>query len=204
MFAQTWIIVKRTGVGYPARRRRYPQIKDDSNMQTLIAIVVILLTSSIAPAQWKKDGKPVPDAPERKMVGDFGGHLLVVKDPRAFIEEWQKPETPHINPVSTVKRGELLGAFVLFAGCKPDAQGVCNSEVDYVFYKPDGTVYAEMKNQPLWKEQAPPAPNTQLSRAILGIRLEQADPPGEYKIKAKVSDLNANVSFELETKIRLQ
>jgi hypothetical protein len=29
-------------------------------------------------------------------------------------------------------------------------------------------------------------------------------PRGEYRVKAKVSDLNANVSFELETKFRLE
>jgi hypothetical protein len=34
--------------------------------------------------------------------------------------------------------------------------------------------------------------------------MEKGDPPGEYKIKAKVSDLNAALSFELETKIRLK
>src|ERR1041385_4007794 len=173
-------------------------------MKTLATIAVILLTGSVSLAQWNKDGKPIADAPDRKSVGTFGGHLLVVKDPRAFIEEWQKPETPQIHPVSTVQRGELFGAFVLFAGCKPDAQGACNSEVDYSFYRPDGTLYAEQKGQPLWKETAPPAPNTQLGHAILGFRMEKDDPAGEYTIKAKVSDLNANISFELETKIRLQ
>lgn len=174
-------------------------------MKTLtIAIAVILVTSSVAQTQWKKDGKPIEDTPDRKWVNGFGGQLLVVKNPRAFVEDWQKPETPKINPATRVKRGELLGAFVLFAGCKADAQGMCNSEVDYFLYRPDGSLYAERKSQPLWKEQAPAAPNTQLSRAILGIRMEKNDPAGEYKVKAKVSDLNANISFELETKIQLQ
>ena len=167
-------------------------------------IAIVLLTSSVAQAQWKKDGKPIEDSADRKSVGAFGGHLLVVREPKAFIENWQKPEPPRINPVTEVQRGELLGAFVLFAGCKPDTQGRCNSEVDYSFYRPDGSLYAEQKGQPLWKEQAPPSRNTQLSRAILGIRMEKGDPPGEYKIKAKVSDLNAALSFELETKIRLK
>jgi hypothetical protein len=174
-------------------------------MKTLATtLAVILLTSALAHTQWRKDGKPVEDTPDRKSVGAFGGQLLVVKNPREFVEDWQKPETPKINPVTKVKRGELLGAFVLFAGCKADAQGACNSEVDYYLYRPDGSLYAEMKSQPLWKEQAPPSPNTQLSRAILGIRMQKNDPAGEYKIKAKVSDLNADISFELETKIRLE
>ena len=174
-------------------------------MKTLAAAVaVILLLGLVAHSQWRKEGKTLEDTPDRKSVNGFGGQLLVVKDPKAFIEEWQKPEMPHINPASKVKRGELLGAFVLFVGCKTDEQGVCNAEVDYLIYHPDGSLYVERKGQPLWKEQAPPAPNIQLSRAILAIRFEKNDPAGEYKIKAKVSDLNAAVSFELETKIRLQ
>lgn len=175
-------------------------------MKTLAAtIAVILLTSSVALAQWKKqDGTPVENTPDRKSVGAFGGHLLVVKDPKAFIEEWLKPETPHINPATTVQRGELLGAIVLFAGCKTDAQGACNAEVDYSLYRPDGSLYEEQKGQPLWKDQAPPPQNIQLGRAILAIRLKPDDAAGDYKIKAKVSDLNANITFELETKIRLQ
>ena len=174
-------------------------------MKTLTAaIAVILIASSVAHAQWKKDGKPVEDTPDRKSVGVFGGHLLVVEDPRGFIADWQKPKTPQINPVSKVKRGELVGAFVLFAGCKPNAEGNCNSEVDFSLYRPDGTLHAERKAQPLWKQQAPPQQNTQLSTAILGMRFEKDDENGEYKIKAKVSDLNAGISFELETTIRLQ
>lgn len=173
-------------------------------MKTLAAIAVILITSSAMQAQWKKDGKPVEDTPDRKSVGGFGAQLLVVRNPRAFIDDWQKPEMPQIDPVTIAQRGELLGAFVLFAGCKPDAQGTCNAEVDYFLYRPDGSLYAEMKGQPLWKEKAPPPANTQLSRAILGIRPEKDDTAGAYTIKAKVSDLNAAISFELETKIRLQ
>ncbi|PWT93497.1 MAG: hypothetical protein C5B55_04465 [Blastocatellia bacterium] len=174
-------------------------------MKILAAIfAVLLLSNGVAHAQWKKDDKSVEDTPDRKSVGAFGAQLLVVRDPRGFIEDWQKPQTPEIKPVSEVKRGELLGAFVLFAGCKPDEREMCNSEVDYSFYRPDGSLYAERKQQPLWKEQAPPSANIQLSRAILGIRMEKDDPPGEYKIKAKVSDLNAVVSFELETMIRLK
>lgn len=174
-------------------------------MKTCAALVLLLLfCSGIASAQWKKGDERVTDTPDRKSVDGFGGQLLIVENPRAFIEEWEKPETPNIKPATTVKRGDLLGAFVLFAGCQPDAQGNCNSEVDYAVYKPDGSLYAERKAQPLWKEKPPPVPNIQLGKAILGIRIEEKDPAGEYVVKAKVSDLNRKVSFELETKFQLQ
>jgi hypothetical protein len=174
-------------------------------MKTCAALVILLFfCSGIASAQWKKGDERLADTPDRKSVNGFGGHLLVVENPGAFIEEWQKPETPNIKPATEVKRGDLIGAFVLFGGCKTDAQGNCNSEVDYAVYKPDGSLYAERKEQPLWKEKAPPATIIQLSRAILAIRMEKEDPAGEYVVKAKVSDLNAHITFELETKFRLK
>jgi hypothetical protein len=168
-----------------------------------VIIFFLLIVTSAASAQWKKGDERVEDAPDRKSVNGFGGYLIVVENPREFIDEWSKPETPNIKTATKMKRGVMFGAFVLFAGCKPDAQGICNSEVDYMIYKPDGSLYAERKSQPLWKEKSPPAQNTQLSNAILGFRMEKHDPAGEYRVKAKVSDLNADISFELETKFRL-
>lgn len=173
-------------------------------MKIIVAMLMIVLANVMASAQWKKGDEKVADTAERKSVNGFAGHLIIVEDPKAFIAKWSKPETPEIKPVTEVKRGTVIGAFVLFAGCKPDSAGVCNAEVDYVVIKPDGEVYAERKAQPLWKEKAPPAPNIQLSRAILGIRMEPNDPAGEYKVRAKVSDLNAGITFELETKFRLE
>ena len=167
-------------------------------------LFLILMAASPASSQWKQNDKPASDAPDRKEVSGFGGHLIVVENPREFIQEWLKPDTPKIKSATNVKRGDSIGAFVLFAGCKTDAQGVCNSEVDYTVYKPDGSMFAERKEEPLWKEQAPPAPNIQLGRAILAFRLGKEHPAGEYKVKAKVSDLNANITFELETKFRLK
>lgn len=171
---------------------------------TAAVVVLILLGVGVATAQWKKGDERIADSPDRKSVEGFGGHLIIVKDPRAFVEEWEKPEMPKIDIAKEATRGPVFGAFVLFAGCKPDAQGVCNAEVDYAVYKPDGSLYAEQKGQPLWKDPAPPVPNIQLSRAILAIRFEKQDPAGDYKVTAKVSDLNAKVSFDLETKISLK
>jgi hypothetical protein len=173
-------------------------------MKIIVAVLTIILVNAMVSAQWKKGDENAGDTSERKSVNGFGGHLIIVEDPKGFIEEWSKPKTPNIKLVTDVKRGEVIGAFVLFAGCKPDSEGVCNSEVDYVVLKPDGNLYAERKGQPLWKEQAPPAQNIQLSRAILGIRMEPNDPAGEYRVRAKVSDLNAGITFELETKFRLK
>ncbi len=165
---------------------------------------LILIAAAPAFSQWKQNDERAVDAPDRKAVNGFGGHLIIVENPREFIDEWLKPETPNIMSASDVKRGEPIGAIVLFAGCKVDAQGACNSEVDYAIYKPNGKLFVERKKQPLWKEQAPPAPNVQLGRAILALSMGKDDSAGEYVVKAKVSDLNADISFELETKFILR
>jgi hypothetical protein len=173
-------------------------------MKIIVALLLVVLANVMVSGQWKKGDETVEDTAERKSVNGFGGHLIIVEDPKGFIKEWIKPQTPNIKPVTNAKRGKAIGAIVLFVGCKPDSAGVCNSEVDYVLIKPDGSVYGEGKEQPLWKEQAPPPKNVQLGRAIMTIRLEPKDPTGEYTVRAKVSDLNAGITFELETKFRLK
>jgi hypothetical protein len=174
-------------------------------MKIAVALLFLILVA-VSPAfcQWKKNGESAADTPERKAVSGFGGHLIVVKNPREFIQDWLKPERPEIKTADEVKRGETIGVLVLFAGCKQDGKGECNSEVSYEVYKPDGSLYAERKANPLWKEKAPPTPNVQVGRAILAFRLGKDDAEGDYKVKAKVSDRNADISFELETKFSLK
>src|SRR6266403_1803770 len=97
------------------------------NISTIL--FMILIAAAPALAQWKQNNERAVDAPDRKDVNGFGGQLIIVENPRDFIQEWLKPETPKIKSASDVKRGEPIGAIVLFAGCKVDAQGACNSEV---------------------------------------------------------------------------
>lgn len=169
-----------------------------------LTFLLVLFVALPGFAQWSRDGKPQPDSDDRKSLNGFGANLLVLKNPRDVIKEWQKPETPHFDPANNVKRGEAIGVFVFFAGCKKDRQGNCNTEVDYTVYKPDGSLYAERKAQTLWKEEAPPPPIIQMGRAILAFAAGQTDPLGEYKVKAKVSDLTAGTSFELTTNFNVK
>jgi hypothetical protein len=156
------------------------------------------------PGIWRVDGTPAENTPEHKAVGGFGAHLIVIKDPRAFIEMWQRPEMPRFETAKVVGFDESIGVLVLFAGCKSDSSGICNAEVDYCIYKPDGTILTEQKKQKLWKREPPPAKVTQLGQAVLGFRTAKTLPVGEYKVTAKIYDLNADVSFELRTQFELK
>ena len=172
-------------------------------MKKVVLILNLLLMTTAAAAQWQTEDKKVADTPDRKSVNGFGIHLLAVKDPRAFVQEWLKPQQPKIEPAKKIRAGEPIGIIVLFAGCK-EASGSCDSEVDYTIYKPDGSVFVQRLKQPLWKEAAPPKPNIQLGRAILAFQFQKGQPTGQYKIKASVRDINANTMVDLETQIELK
>jgi hypothetical protein len=178
-------------------------MKENLSMKYFVLTsLFVLLVATPASSQWRQGNELAGDTPVRKFVNGFGGNLIVVEDPNKFVQDWQKPETPKITLATEVKRGVTVGVMVLFAGCKADARGDCNADVDYLIYKPDGTIYTDQKGQPLWHDAAPPSPIIQLGRAILGLRLAASDPIGEYRIKAKLTDHNANISFELETKFK--
>lgn len=153
--------------------------------------------------RWRVDGRIEKDRPDAKAVNGFGALLVVLNNPAEFIKEWMKPEQPNVYSAKTAKPGEPLGIMVLFAGCRPGSGGLCNTEVDYTIYAPDGKIFFEQKALPLWKDLAPPKPNTQLGRSMLKFEMRTTNSTGDYKIKAKIYDKNADLSFELETQFTL-
>ena len=159
----------------------------------LFAALVVAMPLS---AQWKEDGKPIPDEPWRKSAGNFGAMLLLSDDPGDFVDQWRRPETPKIRTTETAERGKPIGAFVLFRGCK-EVGGKCKCTVDFTTLRPDGTVYGKQEGIDMWSNPAPPGENMQLGNASIGIDIEPDDPAGKYTMKAAVHDLNASVSVEL-------
>lgn len=80
-------------------------------MKILLAVLVIVFANVMVSAQANQGDEKAADTSERKSVNGFGGHLIVVENPRGFIEEWQKPQTPNIKPAKDVTRGKVIGAF---------------------------------------------------------------------------------------------
>ncbi len=177
-------------------------------MKTAFILTVLLVLSCQTNSSQKRNmTQREPDDSARKAVNGFGAHLVLADNPQGFVDEWLNPASggePQLNFASVAKRGEPFAAFVLFAGCLPDKAGICNTEVDFTVYKPDGSVYAERKGLELWKKQAPPEQNVQLSTANIVMRIRENDPAGEYKVKAIVRDLNRKVTFELNQKFKVQ
>ena len=170
----------------------------------LLTVVILLLFGAPVAAQWRKEGKIVPDEPWRRQKGDLAVSLMITADPNGFLEQWNRAPSldykPQIKTASTVPRGGTVMGFVIFSGCKPNAAGSCDATVDWILLKPDGTVYADQKGAVLWKGKAM-KDILMLSETNLGLQVEQDDPLGEYTMKAAVHDQVEKVSVEVEAKL---
>ncbi len=190
--------------------------------------LVILLAASPAFCLWEQNDKTTGET-NFKEVNGFSGYLTLADDPREKLQRWLDPrEIVTLMAMPTMKRSKTMGAFVELLGCKQNAQGVCSVQVNYTIYKPDGSILAKRsvwKREVLWKKQASPTPRRSKPRysskrqgrkgvdiafnhsnglARMHFKLGKDDPVGEYKVNAKVSDLNADISFEVELNFYLR
>jgi hypothetical protein len=171
-------------------------------VKLLSTALFLLLAASSGFSQSSQNDDRAHMFPDRYSVSGFGARLVVTENPRDYVQKWQKPDIPKINSATEVKLEETVGVFVVFTGCQTNALAACNAEVDYTIYRPGGSVFADRKALTLWK--GPASPDLRLAEGFLPFRLGKNEPSGQYKVKAKVSDLNAGISLELETKFRLK
>ncbi len=97
---------------------------------------------------------------------------------RAWLE-WRPGAT--LDTVTEVRPGTAALAIARVRGCLVDG-GRCNVNVDYTIYKPDGSVFRELKLQPV--EQGKTVPS-------LRFTLTATDPAGLYRVVATIRDLTA-------------
>lgn len=178
-------------------------------MQKIPALAVLVLFCALvtAHAQWREGGAAVPDTEWSKSDGDFGAMLLVTDDPEGFFERWNQPPSqdymPRMATVSSATRDDTVVAVVIFTGCSANPNGDRESEVDFKVLFPDGSVYADLEGGELWTgKPAPTPPTIQVSIANLGLKIENDDPFGIYRMEAvvrdKVTSRQLKLSQELE------
>ena len=164
-------------------------------------LFLILIAASPGFSIREQDHKTASDEPNYKRVNGFSGYLTVDDYPHDRVRRWLDPvEIETLSAMPTMKRGKTMGAFVELMGCKQNARGVCHARVNYTIYKPDGSIFAThavRQREILWKKPTPRR-SYPLGLARMHFRLGRDDPAGEYKVKAKVTDLNADISFEIE------
>jgi hypothetical protein len=125
-------------------------------------------------------------APEAKPLT---AEMLITNQPGALFMRWQQGDKGLLPNVQTARRGEPMAAVVLFSACGSDAKGNGNVTMDMTVLDPSGKVYGEMKGTEVWVGKvAPSAGETQLGVGYMMIRIEAKDAPGQYRIKAHITD----------------
>ena len=170
-------------------------------------LLLILIAASPAFSLWEQNDQAAGGEPNYKEVNGFSGYLTVDDEPREHVRRWLDPvEIATLRSMPTMKRGKTMGAFVELMVCQQNARRVCHVRVNYTIYKPDGSIFATRaiwQKEILWKKQTRRR-SYSLGLARMHFRLGRDDPAGEYKVKAKVSDLNAGISFEIELNFYLR
>ncbi len=125
--------------------------------------------------------------------------LMVTNQPGTVFLRWKQGEPFQLANVKTARRGEPIGAMVLFSGCAADKQGHCDVRMDMLITDPNGKTYGESKGEEVWVgKPAPSAGTTQLGVGYMMIEIEPKDPAGAYKIKVHVVDKVAGSSLDRE------
>jgi hypothetical protein len=149
-------------------------------MMLVLAMVVLLLAEPAAAQSLTAD-------------------LLVTNKPGTVFMRWEQGAKFELPNVKIARRGEPIGALVLFSGCAPDTQGNCDVRMDMTVLAPTGKVYGESKDTEVWTAKPAPSPGaTQLGVGYMMIRIEPKDPPGKYRIKAHITDHIAKTSLVRE------
>jgi hypothetical protein len=130
--------------------------------------------------------------------GQLGAMLFLTDDLEEVEARWARPESPTIDTVGSVARGQAVSAVLTFSGCARDETGRCRLVADYVLTDPSGNTHPS-EVRPVCVRQRPP------DEGRIGITEESPDftvrsgPSGLYLIRARLRDEVDGNSLELET-----
>jgi hypothetical protein len=162
------------------------------NSRVLIFSMLLFLSLSnvlYGEEGWSINGKEVTEDTENVKTKDgFGVQLWLIK-PNDFFEKWNTPETPKMAVTKTAKRNIPISTVILFINPGVNEKNECDIVYDMVIKKPDGGVYADLKDVEVWcNKPAPPKNKIQLAVQNIGIDIENKDPLGKYTVYAVVKD----------------
>lgn len=171
----------------------------DSGMAGGPSRVAALVLAVAAMAAGSAAGQPAA-RPNTASAGDLSVLQIATTDPDALLAEWAKPTRGvRLTGSTRATRNQPIVTFIIFKGCKADASGACNLTADFTVTGPTGRVYSQEKAAKVWVgRRRPPNQALQLSESGLGLRFEDKDPLGPYRVRTTVTDHVAGVSLHTE------
>ncbi len=123
---------------------------------------------------------------------------VAAPDSAKFIAGWKLGAGGDSATTRTVANQPLF-TFLIFRGCKGDAQGNCDVVADFVITRPDGTTNEENKNFIVWNKAAPTDPKKPyLGDGVLGYGVDDEGPFGDYRVVATVTDRVSGTTLTTE------
>jgi hypothetical protein len=166
-------------------------------MKKLILILLFALSAPlVAQSAWVgEDGKPIADTESMRSDGNFGVQLVLTPDENQFRQMWNA-STPKLSSANSVRRGSSLAAMLIFSGCAPNKDGVCDVVAEFILESPDG------KKTPagegiVWSSAPLQEGFLQLGLASMKAGFDSKDTLGNYKVIANVKDKIAGRTLQL-------
>jgi len=161
----------------------------------------VLCTPQAASSQdsWLRNGEHAPPDPSRASSGEFAVQMISTLDPDGLFTAWNtKGEGVRIVAAQGMRRHQPIATFAVFTGCQRDGLGQCNVTGVFDVLDPAGQPYAHHAVDIWVGLPPPPGRNLQLSMNGLGLRIEDKDPLGTYRVKLTVTDMNAGITLATE------
>src|SRR5262245_49534830 len=187
----------------PARPAAYCRRWADKRKRSVkprTVLLLALLSALSASAEWRENGKVIPDTPWAKSDGDFGAMMDFTDEPDELFAAWQKPgATVKWKRTTTAVRGVPIVAVVFFTGCGTDAAGKCNLVGRFTTTTPSGKDYGDPIDADIWVDLPhPPGPDLQLSHGSMGLVIDPGDELGVYRVRLELTDHVSQKKMYLE------
>ncbi|QDZ08943.1 hypothetical protein FPZ24_16890 [Sphingomonas panacisoli] len=178
----------------------------------LLSASPVLAQKTTKPAPAKPAAKPKPPAtkpkPKTQLAtisplshdekNGFSVLQVAVPDSAKFIAGWKVGAGGESATTKTVANRPLF-TFLIFRGCKANAQGNCDIVADFAITRPDGTINDENKGVVVWNKTAPTDPKKPyLGDGALGYGVDDEGPFGDYRVVATVTDRVAGTTLTTE------
>jgi len=159
--------------------------------------------SAAKPAAKPATAKPRAAKPKPKLAppalniaekDGFSVMQVAARDAATFTAAWKIGNGQKEASTHTVADRPLF-TFLIFRGCKADADGKCDVAADFVITRPDGTTNEDNKGVVIWNKAAPADPKKPtLGDGALGYGVDSDGPFGDYLVVATVTDKVAGTS----------
>jgi hypothetical protein len=150
-----------------------------------------------------RDGPGSTNAFSQASSGDFSVLQIATTNVDKLYADWMKPTAgAYLTTDSQTVRNKPIVIFIIFKGCSSDKLGNCNVTADFETTGPNGNHYDQTRTAEIWVGHPPPPNfNFQLSAAGYGLRIEDKDPIGVYRVRATITDHVSGIVLHTEQSI---